>query len=444
MKKRFAALLAATAIVGVTTAFAANPFSDVTPNDWAYQAVSQLASAGVINGYPDGTFKGQNNITRYEMAQMVAKAMANQSRVDAEQQAMINRLADEFSAELDTLGVRVGKLEKQVGALTYTGDARIRYRNGASVNTSAWDYRVRMQFQNQVNKDTTVTARIGFTDQFGNADTDRTSTNNGFGLYNDGAHAYLDRAYATHKFGDNVSVEAGRTGLFIGQGLLYDEAFDGAKVNVNFAGRHNVKLLGAYGYPMAAGDNFSNYSLNRADKSIALFQVSGDIIKNANTAVNLNAFYLHRTKGTQFADTTSNDRVAAIGGSVWGVGLDAQIRKIWIGGEYTKGTGENDTLLANNGASKAWTAGIGYGKYSIGNAGSWDVKVQYVNESVNSPVINSTWVQPWNSDYKAWSATVDYALAKNVGLSVFYFFDGKTQSGENVDDFVRAQMVYKF
>ena len=133
-----------------------------------------------------------------------------------------------------------------------------------------------------------------------------------------------------------------------------------------------------------------------------------------------------------------------IGGSVWGVGLDAQIRKIWIGGEYTKGTGENDTLLANNGASKAWTAGIGYGKYSIGNAGSWDVKVQYVNESVNSPVINSTWVQPWNSDYKAWSATVDYALAKNVGLSVFYFFDGKTQSGENVDDFVRAQMVYKF
>ena len=45
--------------LGVTTAFAANPFSDVTPDSWAYQAVSQLANAGVINGYPDGTFKGQ-------------------------------------------------------------------------------------------------------------------------------------------------------------------------------------------------------------------------------------------------------------------------------------------------------------------------------------------------------------------------------------------------
>ena len=114
MKKRFAALLAATAIVGVTTAFAANPFSDVTPNDWAYQAVSQLASAGVINGYPDGTFKGQNNITRYEMAQMVAKAMANESRANAEQQAMINRLADEFSSELNNLGVRVSNLENKI------------------------------------------------------------------------------------------------------------------------------------------------------------------------------------------------------------------------------------------------------------------------------------------------------------------------------------------
>ena len=94
MKKQFAAIFAATAVLGVTTAFAANPFSDVTPDSWAYQAVSQLANAGVINGYPDGTFKGQNNITRYEMAQMVAKAMANQDRANAEQQAMINRLFD--------------------------------------------------------------------------------------------------------------------------------------------------------------------------------------------------------------------------------------------------------------------------------------------------------------------------------------------------------------
>lgn len=52
MKKQLATVLAATAVFGATTAFAANPFSDVTPNDWAYQAVEQLAADGIINGYP--------------------------------------------------------------------------------------------------------------------------------------------------------------------------------------------------------------------------------------------------------------------------------------------------------------------------------------------------------------------------------------------------------
>ena len=43
MKHQLAAMLAATAVLGVTTAFGANPFSDVTPDSWAYQSVSQLA-----------------------------------------------------------------------------------------------------------------------------------------------------------------------------------------------------------------------------------------------------------------------------------------------------------------------------------------------------------------------------------------------------------------
>ena len=126
--KKHLAVLAATALLGVTSAFAANPFSDVTPQDWAYQAVAQLAAQGVVNGYPDGTFQGQTNITRFEMAQMVAKAMARQGQVDAEQNAIINRLANEFSAELNNLGVRVSTLENKVGNFKFTGDARLRYK----------------------------------------------------------------------------------------------------------------------------------------------------------------------------------------------------------------------------------------------------------------------------------------------------------------------------
>ena len=57
MKKQLT-MLVATAVLGITSGFAANPFSDVTPQDWAYQAVAQLAKEGIINGYPEGYFKG--------------------------------------------------------------------------------------------------------------------------------------------------------------------------------------------------------------------------------------------------------------------------------------------------------------------------------------------------------------------------------------------------
>ena len=207
MKKQFAAIFAATAVLGVTTAFAANPFSDVTPDSWAYQAVSQLAAAGIVNGYPDGTFKGQNDITRYEMAQMVAKAMANQDRANAEQQAMINRLADEFSNELNNLGVRVARLEDRVGNVKVTGDARLRYQDEEKGN-SKFDARARVQFNAKVNDRTDAVVRL-------------TSGNFEFGDANKTVNATVDRAYVNHKFGERVSVKAGRFGQVIGGGLAF-------------------------------------------------------------------------------------------------------------------------------------------------------------------------------------------------------------------------------
>ena len=114
-------------MLGMTTVLGANPFTDVTPQDWAYQAVARLASQGVVNGYPDGTFQGGNNITRFEMAQMVAKALNQQERMNGEQQAVLNKLAQEFSEELHNLGVRVENLERKVGNVSFTGEMRFRF-----------------------------------------------------------------------------------------------------------------------------------------------------------------------------------------------------------------------------------------------------------------------------------------------------------------------------
>ncbi|WP_424151926.1 S-layer homology domain-containing protein, partial [Selenomonas noxia] len=128
MKKTMAAALAAALTVGAasTTFAAANPFSDVPRDHWAYDAVTQLAADGVVEGYGDGTFRGDRSITRYEMAQMVARAMAK-GDLSASDRALVDRLAAEFADELNNLGVRVSNLERNADMVKWTGELRYRY-----------------------------------------------------------------------------------------------------------------------------------------------------------------------------------------------------------------------------------------------------------------------------------------------------------------------------
>lgn len=120
MKKSL--LLALTLAVGINaTAMASNPFSDLPAGHWAYASVAQLAAAGVVEGYPDGTFQGDKLMTRYEMAQIVAKALAK-GAIGAD-----NSLVSEFAEELNSLGVRVAKLEKNADNVKITGEVRTKY-----------------------------------------------------------------------------------------------------------------------------------------------------------------------------------------------------------------------------------------------------------------------------------------------------------------------------
>ncbi len=399
MKKQLATVLAATAVLGVTTAFAANPFADVTADHWAYQSVSQLAAAGVINGYPDGTFKGQNSITRYEMAQMVAKAMANQNRANAEQQAMINRLADEFSAELNNLGVRVGNLEKKVGNVKVTGDARLRYQGGEGDTNGTFDYRGRVQFNGAVTDNTTATVRVTTgAREFGDASSDTKVT--------------FDRMNLNHRFGENTDLTVGRYGEFVGSGLFLDSTFDGAKANYD-----NGKIAASASYGSAILD--SNPVGTDENPTMTILQMKGKLGDKST----LGGFYALGNK-----DMPSD---------VYGFNADTKLGdKVWVGGEWIKATEGTD--------NQAWVAGVGYGDYDQSKKGTWDVKAQYFNAEENSPIIESTWNQGDIKDYKGWLATVDYALAKNVGLSAYYGFGGESQSGVEKDDFYRAELNYKF
>jgi len=99
----------------------ATPFSDVPANHWAYQYIQSLAADGLIEGYPNGQFYGNRPLTRYEMAVMVARAVAklqdNSSLASKDDLAKLQKLVDALKDELDALGVRVTNLEDSLDAL---------------------------------------------------------------------------------------------------------------------------------------------------------------------------------------------------------------------------------------------------------------------------------------------------------------------------------------
>ena len=403
--KKHLAVLAATAVLGVTSAFAANPFSDVTPQDWAYQAVAQLAAQGVVNGYPDGTFQGQHNITRYEMAQMVAKAMVHQERVDGEQNAIINRLANEFSAELNTLGVRVSTLENKVGNFKFTGDARLRYDASNDGRDSKFTYRGRVKFETTVNDNTKAVVRLASGKEFGENNEKNTT------------QATIDRVYVKHNFGKYATATVGRQDLVVGAGLAFDGAFEGV---VATAGKNKLNGSVAYGY--LQGGKYTGLKLNGERKDNAQVSVY-QLNYNPTAKVAVKGFYadLHEKNVD----------------NVYGAALDLKLgNKVTAGGEYVK--------AETQGASgEAWTASLGYGNYNMSKQGTWNVKGQYYDIKAGAPVIDST-LSFVATNQKGVLATAKYAVAKNVGLAATATIDTKDQDNKGKAETYRADINYKF
>lgn len=183
--KKFVALVAVAALVAFAApAFAANPFMDVPMNHWAYDAVSQLAARGIVTGYPDGAFKGEWKATRYEMASIVARALAyvDMNKASKEDLELLKRLVVEFKDELDALGVkvedldgRVSTLEKDIGGWRFWGELRLDAKWGDNDGaeggkasayglTGDTDFdlnRYRIYMQKKIDDKLTFTARIG-------------------------------------------------------------------------------------------------------------------------------------------------------------------------------------------------------------------------------------------------------------------------------------------
>ena len=405
MKKSL--VLAMAMALGVTaSAYAANPFSDVPAGHWAYDAVNKLAAEGVVDGYPDGTYGGDKLMTRYEMAQIVAKAMAKGANVD--------KLAAEFADELDSLGVRVANLEKKADNVKITGQIRASYGD-SDKGGNYGKLRTRLFLNGQINEDWTYTARFQNEQDYANTDKGDDDT-------------LLNWAYVSGPIG-GVKLDAGRLNFKPHTGNILDAEFDGAKL----AYGKDVKITGYVGKgadDVFDADPFDSGSLTSDDRLYI-----ADVTAKLGVVDAYVSYY-----------NVDNDWSQEI----WNVGAALPIVKdLKLSAEYMYGTADEDDGLDNSG----FVAGLAYKGAKASKPGSWGIYANYydmpaltyldnTNNTYSNGFMNAQQVASADG-FEGYEVGANVALAKNIVAAVKYYDLDARDKGED-DQAIWSEVVFTF
>ena len=394
MKKSL--VLAMAMALGVTaSAYAANPFSDVPAGHWAYDSIDKLAAAGVIDGMGDGTFQGDRNMTRYEMAQIVAKAMAKGANVD--------KLAAEFADELDALGVRVAKLEKKADNVKVSGRLLARawsFRANAKdafKGNHRYVLRSEIFVNGQVNEDWAYTARLRNEHELEGAFAGKGEE-----------EVMFKEAYVTGKLG-GLKVLAGRYDDYVEDGDIFDDFADIVKVEYG----DKIKLTGAYGQYNAV-----------ADPKFAYARLDGNFGK-----VGAHVAY-HQFKEFQGVEDTN----------IFAAGLNIPLGKNFkLAGTYFHTDADAGINLSQDG----FTANLDYKGASMDKVGSYGLWAKYYNLPAGVVIAHTMdGIYPIDG-FKGVKVGADYTLAKNIMARVEYYgLEGKEI--HNHYDTIYSHVMFSF
>ena len=443
MKKTLASALTAALVVGAasTTFAAANPFSDVPSDHWAYDAVAQLAQDGVIEGYGDTTFQGDKNITRYEMAQMVAKAMAKKN-VGTNDKALIDKLAAEFSDELNNLGVRVSNLERNADKVAWHGTAEYTFNHYLNKDSKedVFDSRnnllLRLLPDAEINENWHVKACID-----ANTALDTDTDTGADGKLN------LERVWAEGHYGQ-MRYMAGKFEM-PDPDTITDNAFSGVEVGYRPAAKGLGLIVGAGRYKL--DDHF--YSAKDKDTAGDLQYVSVPYTMGkfnaAGSFYHLNADNLQagiKMTGTdgkramaagKYADSATDDA------NIWMGKAGYQFDHNWgLKGFYAENT-EADYY------KKAGSVEVDYKGSQLQNAGTYGVWVAYRHFGRNA-FISSPWdvINIWNdgdSNYgeKGWEFGGNFVPFKNTIVTLRYGLGEYLDTGKDVHNmFGRVNFLF--
>ena len=417
MKKSL--VLAMAMALGVTaSAYAANPFSDVPAGHWAYDAVNKLAAEGVVDGYPDGTYGGDKLMTRYEMAQIVAKAMAKGANVD--------KLAAEFADELDSLGVRVANLEKKADNVKITGQIRASYKDvDGDHKGHEGKLRTRLFINGQVNEDWAYTARLQNEQVYSDEDAED--------------EAKLNWAFVSGRVG-GVKMDAGRMDFV--QADVLDNRGDGVKLSYG----KDVKVFG-WAMKASSDDYVSGAVADVADESFTLvedgdrFYVAG--VEAAIGAVDAGVKYY---KADNFREQ-----------EIWEVSAKGEIAKdLTLRGSYFYG--DSDVI---DGDESGWLVGLNYRGAKASKPGSWGVYANYSDRPLATYLdptafsgyadypVDANWVldkagNVYSGDgYEGFEVGANVTLAKNIVAAVKYY-DFESREGNTDAQTLWSEVVFTF
>ena len=396
MKKSLASLLTTALMVGAaSTSFAAaNPFSDVPAGHWAYDAVTQLAAEGVIEGYGDGTFLGNRNITRYEMAQMVAKALARTPK-GSSNRADLDRLAAEFADELSNLGVRVSELEKYADKVVFNGKIEYTYTSertdpddtGKKSKENNDGYVFRFEPTAFVNDHWTLHARI---DAEGNM---KDSSSGDFNMV---------RGYAEGDY-NNFNLKVGKQEFYTNEsGLVWDTEFSGA--NVTFGNKATISLL--------AGRVSADGIAVEDDSDPSSFQ--GVNLQYSTERGLYGGAGWYRVEDDDLKSTAYSKHGDDDKANIWSVNAGYQFgEKANLWGAYANNTKADYE-------DYAWQAEFDYGTYGDNpEKGDWGVWAGYRRMGSNTSFAGT--YDDVMQGTKGWFVGAGYAPFKNIGLVARYF-----------------------
>ena len=393
MKKSL--VLAMAMALGVTaSAYAANPFSDVPAGHWAYDAVNKLAAEGVVDGYPDGTYGGDKLMTRYEMAQIVAKAMAKGANVD--------KLAAEFADELDSLGVRVANLEKKADNVKVTGEIRYSYRDvDGDVNSNESVLRSRLWVNGQINEDWSYTGMFENNQDFGNETGDD--------------EIDFARAYVEGRVG-GLDVVAGRYNEVTFSGNILDANLDMARVS--YGDKIKVSAAAGKAYDSVEVDEEAGKLLDSDDRIYigSIEAALGDV----------DAYVAY------FKTNSDMDK------EIWNVGASYGFGDFTLSAEYMRGDKEY-----YNAGKDGWWADLAWKGAEADQPGSYGIHAGYYDQSANAYIMPTTDAEYFDDGYKGWNVGVSYTFAKNI-VGMVNYWDMESQTTNKDAQTIFSELYFMF